>query len=227
MLLNAATEMTAPDAMVFGWLARLDIRTRDPKLWWALKSGERLDPNDPWVLYANAEYAASQGDVVREFEFLEKAVAAGLRSRVELRSAYGTMRHSYVLRGERAKADAAYQALVALDPKDAVLRDGHARDLITYLGDFEGGERAAREALAIGDSPHAHETLSLALYAQWAVAARDRRGPQVVETLYRKAQAHDPGAHMIPTCLAEWQPLEFVYTRLAQKNIHAGDMHQC
>jgi len=39
--------------------------------------------------------------------------------------------------------------------------------------------------------------------------------------------AFDPGAHLVPTCLADWKPLEFVYARLEEKQVRRADMHQC
>jgi tetratricopeptide (TPR) repeat protein len=227
ILFRAALEMQPADARVFAFLARLQMELKQDKVWWALKSAEKAGENDPWVKLAWAEYYARQGDTDKEIRYLEEAIAAGLASPPELRKAYDVLLPNYVRPRKREKADAAYAARVALDPKDPLVRGAQARNLIVYFVDFEGGERLAREALAISDYPQAHETLSLALYGQWARAARDRRGAKVIDALYRKADAHDPGGRMLPACLAEWEPLAFVYAKLEEKHVRRADMHRC
>ena len=233
VILEQATELQPRDGRVFALLAHVNLQAKGDDIaqmhvWRELKNAESLDPNDPWYLYALAEYHASgRGSRDLQPELLEKAIAAGLSSRAELRAAYDILLPQYVAAGDRAKTSAAFAARAALDPKDAVLRDGHARNLVAYGGDYEDAERIAREAIAISDSAHARGTLSLALYAQWAAAARDGKAPKAVAALYRKAQANDPGGRLIPACLAEWEPLDFLFVRLAQKNITPPEMHRC
>jgi predicted Zn-dependent protease len=227
ILFRAALEMQPADARLFAFLARVRMELKQDRVSWALKSAEKADPNDPWVKLAWAEYYAQESDKGSQIRYLNEAIAAGLASPPELRKAYDVLLPSYVAQREREKADAAYAARVALDPRDPLIRGAHARNLIVYFMDFEAGERLAREALAISDYPQAHETLSLALYGQWARAARDRRGAKVIDALYRKADAHDPGGRMLPACLAEWEPLAFVYAKLEEKHVRRADMHRC
>ena len=220
ILMRAALEGQPADARVFAFLARVGMQTKFNKVQWALNEARQLGPDDPWVDLAWAEST-------RDPRYLQKAIDDGLASPFELRPALDKLLAYDLASGDRARAAATYQRRVALDPRDALIRGSYAREVVVYFVDFATAERVARQALAIRDYPHARQTLSLALYGQWAQAARDREGPDKVQALFRKAQAFDPGAHLVPTCLADWKPLEFVYARLEEKQVRRADMHQC
>ena len=220
ILMRAAVDGQPADARVFAFLARVGMQTHFDKVQWALNEAQQLGPDDPWVDLAWAE-------ATHDLKYLQKAIDDGLANPIELRPALDKLLARYLAARRPDKAAAIYERRVALDPTDALVRGDYAREVIVNLVDFTTGERVAREALALKDYPHARQSLSLALYGRWAQAARDREGPDKVEALYRKAQAFDPGAHLIPTCLADWKPLEFVYSRLEQKQVRREEMHQC
>jgi hypothetical protein len=227
ILLRAALEMKPADARVFAFLTQVRIALKQEKAYWAAMSAERADPKDPWVKWAWAQYFASEHDLAGQVRSLDEAIAAGLPNPIELRKAYDVLLPNYAATRQREKLDAAYAGRVRLDPKDPYIRGSMARDLLTYFQDFESGERIARETIAMADYPHVRQTLSLALYGQWAQAAREGKGADVIQARFAKAHAFDPGGHLIPTCLAGWQPLAFVFTRLEEKRIRREDMHQC
>ena len=226
-ILLRTVEAQPGDARAFAFLVPVRIKLKqDDGFRWA-KAAERLAPNDPWVKWAWAQHFAAQGNEPDQVRLLDEAVALGLPNPIELRKAYDLLLPHYALSRQRAKLDGAYAARVKLDPNDPYLRGNMARDLVVYFQDFVAAERSVREAIAMSDYPQARETLSLALYGQWAAAARDGAGPDRIQALYAKARAFDPGGHLIPTCLADWQPLQFVYARLAEKSIRREDMHRC
>jgi tetratricopeptide (TPR) repeat protein len=196
-------------------------------VWKSLKPAERSLPNDPWVKLYWAEYYAAMHDQPSEIRYLEEAIAAGLANKRELRKALHTMLPYYIAFRMREKADAAYARIVAMDSTNPMIRGDFARGLILGFGDFETSARVAREALAMADFPHARQTLSLALYGRWAQAARDGKGPDVVERLYREATANDPDGRQLPSCLASYGPVEFVFERLAAKQFRIDQMHRC
>jgi hypothetical protein len=227
ILFGAALEGNPADARVFAFLTQVRIALKQDKTYWAVTSAEKADPKDPWVKWAWAQYYASEHDVAGQMRSLDEAVAAGLPNPIELRKAYDLLLPNYAATRERVKFDAAYAGRARLDPRDAYLRGNAARDLATWFQDFPAAERLAREALALADYPQARQTLSLSLYGAWAQAARDGKGADVIQARFAKAHAFDPGGHLIPTCLAGWQPLEYVFTRLEEKRIRREDMHQC
>ena len=228
ILMRAAWGMPPHDARAMAFLAmvKLQLNPNDPKVFWAMKSAERANPNDPYVKLAQARYEDTlfQGAGLR---YVEAAVDAGLASPVELRKAHAELLPAYAGQRNRDRFDRTVAAMIQLDPANPYVRGNAALNLVEWFVDFKGGERMAREALAIMDYPHARGTLSLALYGQWAEAVRDGKDKATVEELFRKAYANDPNGRMIPTCAAEWKPLEFVFTALDSKALHVQDMRKC
>lgn len=164
----------------------------------AFNRAQRLVPNDPDFLFYYAEYlAAGFGD---PFPYYERFLASPATSKSRRFSvAHELMVHDLALR-DRAKADAAFEVLAGIDPRAAELYGDYARDVMTWFGDFVTGEKLARKAIAMKDYRHARESLSLALYGQWAHARHGGGDAAQVAALYKKALANDPGGRLIPTC---------------------------
>ena len=192
-----------------------------------LHMARRVGPDDPWVAYYWGEHESVQGGEAMAMEHFVRAVEQGLSSRRELRRALAQVQPFYARSRMRDKADAAFARQVALDPRDAKLRSTYARHLIAYFVDFEAAERLARDALALGDDAAARQMLSLAMYGGWAQAARDGKPGGIVQALYRKAHDNDPGARHVPSCMAAWEPVRFVYERLEAMQVRREQMHQC
>ena len=228
ILMRTALEMEPKDARVMAFLVRtrLDLGIGGHEVRYKARA-EQLGTGDPWVQLALAQYFESEHDTAHQLQALQNAVDLGLPSRQELRKAYQVLVPAYALSGQRQMLDKAYAGRVQLDPEDAYVRGRMAHDLLVFFQDFDAAERIAREAVARVDYPQARQTLSLALYGEWAAAARDGKGADVIHALYRKASANDPGGHRLPTCLAEWRPLQFVYMRLEEKQITRQEMQQC
>jgi hypothetical protein len=132
-----------------------------------------------------------------------------------------------LLHGNRAKADGHYAKHAASQPGDAWVRGNYARNVIMYFGDFVAGEKLSREALSITKYPHARQTLSLALYGQWAKALKEGKPLEVRESLYQAAQRNDPGGKSLPECAMKWEPLGYVFDAVAAKGIQRRDMQRC
>jgi hypothetical protein len=228
ILLRAAIELPPPDARTFAFLAivKLQLDQNDPKAYWAVKSAERANPNDPYVKLALGRYEAAsvQG---ADKPYIAAAIDAGLASPVELRKAYEAVIPWYLVQGDRKGFDKTVAAQMKLDPSNPYLPGNAALRVIEAFQDFRMGERYAREALAIADYPHARGSLSLALYGQWAEALRDGKDKATAEKLFRKAYANDPGARMVPTCAAAVKRLKFVFTALDERDLRLEDMHNC
>jgi len=166
---------------------------------------EKLAPNDPDFLFAYA-----QSGLVDPLPYYERFLASDSTKRSARIEAEHKVREAYLVRGQRAKADAAQEALEQLLPDSAVLVGDYARGVMTFFADVDAGEKYARRALAMSDYEHARETLSLALYGRWAQARRDRKDPQLVASLLKAAQANDPGAAHVPPCALAAPRLAFV-----------------
>lgn len=164
----------------------------------AFNRAQRLVPNDPDFLFYYATYlAAGNGD---PFPYYERFLASPSQSKSRrFTVAHELMVHDLTL-GDRAKADAAFEVLAGIDPKAAELYGDYARNVMVWFGDFESGERLARKAIGMKDYLNARESLSLALYAEWAEAKRQGKDPPRVASLYKAALANDPGGRLIPTC---------------------------
>jgi tetratricopeptide (TPR) repeat protein len=164
----------------------------------AFNRGQRLVPNDPDFLYYYAEYlAAGYGD---PFPYYERFLASPATSKSRRFSvAHELMVHDLALR-DRANADAAFEVLAGIDPRAAELYGDYARNVMTWFGDFVSGEKLARKAIAMKDYRNARESLSLALYGQWAQARHNGGDAAQVAALYKKALANDPGGRLIPPC---------------------------
>jgi predicted Zn-dependent protease len=192
-----------------------------------VRPAQKERPDDPWVKFVLAKHTGSLGDIGAEVAILEEALAAGFSAKRELKAALDTMLPFYLTSRLRDKADAIYTRIVALQPREPMIRADYARRVIEYFIDFDAGERLARESLAISDSPHARQTLSIALYGRWAQAAKDGKGLAVVEKLYQEATANDPEGRQIPGCMAYHPPLRFVFERLEAKRFRREQMHRC
>lgn len=166
---------------------------------------ERMAPNDPDFLFAYA-----QSGLVDPLPYYERFIASdsprrGARIEVERK-----LLEAYFARRQRAKADAAHEALEQFLPTSAVVEGDYARGVMMFFGDFDAGEKYARRALALNDYPHARASLSLALYGRWAQARRDHKDPDLVASFLGAAQANDPGAAQVPSCSLAAPSLAFV-----------------
>jgi tetratricopeptide (TPR) repeat protein len=194
----------------------------------ALRKAEALHPTDPWFKLNYALYYDSLGQMDKALKMREEVVASGTSNEGALRTAMQDLEHHYMLVGDRPGTDRLYQKLVARWPNEAYVRGNYARSVITQFFDYDAGERAAKEALAIMDYPHARQTVSLALYGRWAAAKRDRKDFTLVRALLDKARAYDPHASMVPTCALE-SP-RFVFLKDALLALEMGfdpTLHNC
>ena len=168
----------------------------------------KLVPDDPLFLFYNAKYfaQAGQGDPI---PYYERYLASGDRNPGRRFDAeYALMEHYVGL--DHARADAAFEQVVAIRPNHATLYGDYARDVMTNWADFDQGERLARKALSMHDYPHARQSLSLALYGRWADAKRHDLPASQVAALYEAASRNDPGARMVPSCALEAPKLKFL-----------------
>ena len=203
------------------------LRGEPGEAWKSLKPAEMAAPDDPWIKLYFAEYHEALGDQGEAFRYLEESVAAGLPDRREALKATDKLLAHFMASGMRGKADAMYAQAVALDPGNPLRRGDFARQVIIHFLDFETGARIARETLKMSDHPNARQTLSLALYGRWAHAARQEKGPDVLDALFREAAANDPDGRQLPGCLANWPPLRFVFERLEARQFRREGMHRC
>jgi tetratricopeptide (TPR) repeat protein len=164
----------------------------------AFNRAQRLVPNDPDFLFYYATYlAAGNGD---PFPYYERFLASPSPSKARrFAVAHELMGRDFTM-GDRAKADATFDVLASIDPGAAELYGDYAREVMVWFGDFGAGERLARKALGMRDYPNARESLSLALYGQWAQAKREGKDQARLASLYKAALANDPGGRLIPTC---------------------------
>ena len=164
----------------------------------AFNSAQRLVPNDPDFLYYYATYlAAGYGDPFPVYERFLASPATSKPRRFTV--AHELMVHDLAI-GDRAKADAAFDVLAGIDPGAVELYGDYARNVMVWFGDFDSGEKLARKAIAMKDYRNARESLSLALYGEWAKAKGEGGDPARIAALYKAALANDPGARLIPTC---------------------------
>jgi tetratricopeptide (TPR) repeat protein len=185
----------------------------------AFNRAQRLVPDDPDFLYYYSAYlAAGFGE---PFPYYERYLASPATSKSRRFSvAHELMVHDLALR-DRAKADAAFAVLAGIDPTAAELYGDYARDVMTWFGDFESGAKLARKAIAMKDYRNARESLSLALYGEWATAKAEGKDPARIAALYKAALANDPGGRLIPTCALPSPGLRAV--RPAIEGIRAPD----
>ena len=187
-------------------------QTFDPRQWFYRSTKQRAN-DEPWLVPYQLEYAMKyEPQEVSKYQArLVQTGQADHKTTFEVH--LGAMK--VALRdGERAKADGEMTALLKMEPGNAFIPGDYSRDVMIYFLDFDGGERYARQALAMKDYPHARQSLSLALYGKWAMAKRTGAGPAEVKALLQKAQANDPGARNVPECAVEYGPLTFVATAL-------------
>ncbi len=167
------------------------------------------------------------GQQREQIQYAEEAIATGTQNVKALVAAYEILATSPASRTDRTKADAYFAKAVAIQPGNAWVRGNHARNVIMHFGDFDSGEKLAREALAIMDYPHARQTLSLALYGRWALAMKEGEPLATREPLYEAAYRNDPGGRYLPECAMRWEPLSFVFEAVAAKGMQRRDMHRC
>jgi tetratricopeptide (TPR) repeat protein len=196
----------------------------------SLSEAERLVPNDPWLKLNWSAYYAARGQYEKQAQYAEEAIATGTTNPKALRAAYDIVLKSELTKGNRERADAIYArtAQRAQPQQDqAWARGNYARNVIMYFGDFDAGEKLAREALAIMDYGHARQTLSLALYGQWAQAAKDGKSPAEQEALFEAANRNDPGGRHLPECAMNSKRVGFVFEAVAKKGIERRSLQRC
>jgi tetratricopeptide (TPR) repeat protein len=194
----------------------------------ALVRAQALGSTDPWLYNNWASYYKAMDEPEHALAMAEKAIATGKANTKALMSAYGTINWvtAEVLH-DRKRADQSYDAMIQLQPGSAWTRGNYARTLIVGFRDYSGSEALAIEALTIMQYPHAMQTLSMALYGQWA-AAIDRRAPESeISKLYAKAKELDPDGSMIPECATREPAMKSVMKHLAAKGVTGATRHRC
>jgi tetratricopeptide (TPR) repeat protein len=226
-ILNRAFFELRPDVRILALRGHVSLLLKDEmQAFRSLRQAETLDPDDPWMRLYLAEYQrkTQQGDALAN---LEAAIRIGIPDLDEMKGAVDLALPSALVARDRAKADMFYQRQVALRPGNAFVHGNYALNVLMYFGDFEAGEKLAREAIGIADYPHARGTLSLALYGQWAQAVKEGKGPEVAERLFKAADANDPGGRQLPSCASAWKPTRFVFEALERKQIRREVMRPC
>ncbi|HXZ48853.1 MAG TPA: hypothetical protein VEG27_07510 [Usitatibacter sp.] len=194
----------------------------------SLRRAEALHTTDPWFKLNAAMYHLHTGELDKAWKMREEVAFSDTKNPAALWSALRELEDYYEAREDRANLDRIYKRLVVLWPQEAYLRGDYGRAVITQFADFDAGERAAEEALAIMDYLHAHQTVSLALYGRWAAAKRDGKDLATVRALLDKARAYDPDAAMVPTCALESPHLFFVRDALAALDAkYDPTLHNC
>jgi tetratricopeptide (TPR) repeat protein len=228
-LFKRASTLNPPYGRAFVLLGYLHTEMGQwPEAFAALTKADTLVPNDPWLkLNWGSYYAQSQGRTDKELQYAEQAIATGTKNVKALVAAYEILLKGQLNQRNREKADVYYAKAAEAQPGSAWVRGNYGRNVIMYFGDFDSGERLAREALAIMDYPHARQTLSLALYGRWALAVKEGKPLAASEPLYQVAYRNDPGGRSLPECAMSWKPLGFVFEAVATKGIERRSMQRC
>jgi Tfp pilus assembly protein PilF len=193
----------------------------------ALTRAESLVPNDPWLKLNWGAYFVAKGHPEREPVMAEIAIATGTTNPKALKAAYEIVLKSELRKGNRAKADEIYAKAVQIQSDDPWIRGNYAQNVMLYFGDFEAGERLAREALEVMDYGHARGSLSLALYGKWAQAEMDGKSPAEKEALFEVAHRNDPGGRNLPSCAMKNKRVGFVFDAVFRKGIERQSLRQC
>lgn len=193
----------------------------------ALTEAEALVPNDPWLHLNWGAYYVAMGMPERQPAHAERAIATGTTNPKALISAYELLLKDEVRKGNRAKADEIYAKAAAIQSGNAWVRGNYAQAVILTFGDFETGEKLAREALEIMNYGHARGVLSLALYGKWAQAERDGKSPAEREALFEAANKNDPGGRYLPSCAMNNQRVGFVFDAVFKKGVDRQSLRRC
>ena len=193
----------------------------------ALNTAERYVPKDPWLKLNWGAYFVARGHPEREPFMAEQAIATGTTNPKALKAAYDILLTNEVRKGNRARADEFYGKAAAIQRDDAWTRGNYAQSVVLYFGDFDAGEKLAREALEIMDYGHARGTLSLALYGKWAQAQRDGKPAADQEALFQAAFRNDPGGRNLPSCAMKSEKVGFVFDAVFKKGIERQSLRQC
>jgi tetratricopeptide (TPR) repeat protein len=162
-----------------------------PKAHRSLTRAEALGSKDPWLYLNWAAYHKKNNEPLKVLEMAERAVATGKANKKALGSAYFEMIWvTAEVKRDRKRADQIYDEMIALNPGNAWTRGNYARQVIVGFGDFAAAEALALEALAIMQYPHAMQTLSMALYGQWA-AAIDRQNLDLAARMRARSVARE------------------------------------
>lgn len=177
-LVDEALELNPNLPQAYAVRARLSLEAS--KLPEALQDAEKalqLDPEsaDAMIVRADIARAARERAVAEEWylKFIEVAPNDTRKS-----NGYGRLAQTYVdawqfYRGERpaliAKATAAYEAMVQLDPKSPWKMVNYAAFLNNEAGDFDAAEQYARRTLTLRDFPAARRQLAMAQYQKLTV----------------------------------------------------------
>ena len=193
----------------------------------SLTQAEALVPNDPWLKLNWGRLYALQGQADKEAYYAEQAIATGTTNPKAILAASEILMKSEVKKGNREKADAYFARAAETQKGNAWLRGNYAQSVVLSFGDFEAGERLAREALDIMDYGHARGILSLALYGRWARAQRDGKPPAEVEALFEAANQNDPGGRHLPSCAMNNKQVAFVYDAVFKKGVERESLRRC
>jgi hypothetical protein len=185
---------------------RLGVKNVDPRNWF-FRASKRRDFDAPWLAPYKLQYAEKYepNEVAR---YREAVVNAGLADHKTEFTTYHEAFRRAMYSKDSAGAQAAFVQMLRMEPDNAFIPGDYSRGLSMFFQDFEGGERYARQALAINDYPHARESLSLALYGRWVAAMRSGAKPAEVRALLKAAQDNDPGARHVPDCALNFPPMK-------------------
>jgi tetratricopeptide (TPR) repeat protein len=225
---RAATQVTPPYGRGFVLLGHVFTEAgMYPEAQTALTQAESLVPKDPWLKLNWGRLYARMGQPAKEVEYAEQALATGTDNTKALSAAHEILLGAALRKGDRATADAHFAQAAKVAPGDAWVRGNYARDVIMYFGDFDAGEKLARDALAIMNFGHARQTLSLALYGKWARSMKDGKPASVQEPLFQAAYRNDPGGQYLPECAMRSKSLAYVFEAVASKGVELRTSHRC
>jgi tetratricopeptide (TPR) repeat protein len=154
----------------------------------SLKKAEQIGTEIPWLDLNWADLLEKQGNLKEAANRYNKVIEKGTTNKKAYASALSGATSIYMLTGQYAKADQAYQRELAYEPDSAWSWGNYASFQLYLNEDVDGAIVNARKALSLMNYGMGRFILGSALYTKWAILKNKDENSTEADRYFKEAR---------------------------------------